>query len=175
MWSYMEFEVSGLLFRKVILPDNLPGSLYLHPMPGRYEDISTFVFEIEKRDIQTIICLPSSDEIACISPEYINLINDEKRTFTIDLFPISDFGVPDKPDAFLKLAKKYAEYLKKGESILVHCRMGIGRTGLFGVVLLMAAGIPRIDAENLIRNAGAGPQTRTQKDLLLWAEHVLKE
>ncbi|HQB99707.1 MAG TPA: tyrosine-protein phosphatase, partial [Methanospirillum sp.] len=65
--------------------------------------------------------------------------------------------------------------LKKGESILVHCRMGIGRTGLFGVVLLMAAGIPRIDAEDMIRNAGAGPQTRAQKDLLLWAEHALKE
>jgi len=171
----MEFDASGLLFRKVALPDHLPGSLYLHPMPGRYEDISTFVSELEKRNIQTIISLPCFDEIASISPEYMALIRDGDRTMTIDCFPISDFGVPDRPDDLLKLAKKYAEHLKKGESILIHCRMGIGRTGLFAVVLLMAAGIPRIKAEKLVRSAGAGPQTRAQTDFLLWAEQSFRE
>jgi hypothetical protein len=33
--------------------------------------------------------------------------------------------------------------------------MGIGRTGLFAIVLLMALGIPRIEAEQIIRNAHA--------------------
>lgn len=170
----MEFEASGLLFRKVTLPDHLPGSLYLHPMPGRYEDICTFISELEKRNIRTVISLPCLDEIASISPDYMDLIRDETRTITIDCFPISDFGVPDRPDDLLKLAKKYAEHLKKGESILVHCRMGIGRTGLFAVVLLMASGIQRTKAEKMVRSAGAGPQTRAQTDFLLWAEQALR-
>lgn len=173
MWSCMEFEASELLFRSVALPKHLPGSLYLHPMPGRYEDFQDFVQELEKRNIHTIICLPCFDEIASISPEYMAFIQDEKRTCTIDCFPISDFGVPNHPDAFLALARKYAECLKAGESLLVHCRMGIGRTGLFATVLLMAAGIPRHDAEKIIRNAGAGAQTRAQTEILLWAEQAL--
>ncbi|MCA1915961.1 protein-tyrosine phosphatase family protein [Methanospirillum hungatei] len=171
----MEFEAKGLLFRKVALPDHLPGSLFLHPMPGRYEDIGTFLSELEKRNIQTIISLPGFDEIASISPEYMDLIRNEDRAITIECFPISDFGVPERPDDLLKLAKKYAEHLKKGDSILVHCRMGIGRTGLFAVTLLMASGIERSLAEKIVRSAGAGPQTRPQADFLLWAEQALRE
>jgi len=165
---------SELLFRKVIFPDHLPYSLYLHPMPGQYEDMSSFVSGLEKRNIRTIICLTSCDEIARFSPEYLVYVKDETRRCAIEWFPISDFGIPEDTNACVDLARKYAQHLREGEAILVHCRMGIGRTGLFAIVLLMALGIPRIEAEQIIRNAHAAVQTRAQIELIRWAEHILQ-
>jgi len=169
------FDPSGLLFRKVSLPDSLPGSLFLHPMPGRYEEISTFISELENRNIRQIICLPSREEIAEISPGYLAFIKDEERRCAIECFPISDFGIPDCPQTFLDLSKKYAKQLQTGESILVHCRMGIGRTGLFAVTLLMASGLSRKKAIEIIRMSGAEPQTHAQNDLLIWVESHINE
>lgn len=168
-------ELSSLLFRKVSLPEYLPGSLFLHPMPGKYEDIATFEHELKKRNINYIICLPDMDEIAEVSPQYLTYIHKPDREISIECFPISDFGVPEHPEKFLILAKKSSELLIKGESLLVHCRMGIGRTGLFAVILLMTAGVCRVDAEHIIRNAGAGAQTYAQKQIIYWADDHLNE
>lgn len=106
------FDLSRVLFRKVSLPDSLSGSLFLHPMPGKFEDISTFISELEKQNIRQIVCLPNREEIAGISPGYLAHIKDEQRTCANDCFPRSDFGIPDSPQAFLDLSKKYAKQLQ---------------------------------------------------------------
>lgn len=166
----MAKQWDGLLFRRVSLPDYITGKMYLHPMPGRFEKITQFVNELEQKNIRKIICLTGLEEISRISPDYHALIKKHHDNFHIECFPIPDFGVPDDPEAFLRLARLSSDQVKTGEAVLIHCGMGIGRTGLFGVLLLMVSGLTRKDAEFAIQSAGAGVQTNSQKEFISWAE-----
>lgn len=51
-------------------------------------------------------------------------------------FPIPDRGVPPSKEAVAELATDIIAALDKGQSVAVHCRQGIGRSGL------IAGGIP---------------------------------
>ena len=45
------------MLRLVPLPTSIPGKLYLHSMPGRYEPFERTVAEIRMRGITEVICL----------------------------------------------------------------------------------------------------------------------
>ena len=45
-------------------------------------------------------------------------------------FPIPDRGVPTSMPASLGLLKNIADALEHGKNVAVHCRQGIGRSGL---------------------------------------------
>lgn len=57
-------------------------------------------------------------------------------------FPIRDRGTPESVQAFLALADEIAASVKVGASIAVHCRAGIGRSGLLAGSILLRLGIP---------------------------------
>lgn len=158
-----------LQFRSVDLPKSVTGRLFLHSMPGMRESFSEFVLIAQKENIQKIVSLTGMDEINFYSPEYAEFIESSSRP-SVKIFSIPDFGVPDTLDSFINLIRIYCDFLKKGENILVHCRMGIGRTGIFAVALLIAIGFTQYEAESIIRKAGAGPQTREQRALLSQVE-----
>ncbi|MBC9912556.1 protein-tyrosine phosphatase family protein [Chitinophaga varians] len=50
-------------------------------------------------------------------------------------FPIKDRGIPSHPNEFIKLLSKKID---EGATVVIHCRMGIGRSSIIaGSVLLM--------------------------------------
>jgi protein-tyrosine phosphatase len=55
-------------------------------------------------------------------------------------FPIEDRSVPDSTSDYRDLVEGIADELSAGRSVAVHCRMGIGRTGLIAAGVLVRLG-----------------------------------
>lgn len=84
--------------------------------------------------------------------------------------PIPDRGVPD--EAF---ERRWAESgpelhsrLAAGERVLIHCRAGLGRTGMIAARLLVEAGLTPLQALNAVRRARPGTvETLPQEQYVL--------
>lgn len=81
--------------------------------------------------------------------------------------PIPDFDVPGTafetswPDVGMRLR----QHLAAGRKVLVHCRGGLGRSGMIAARLLAELGVPAADAVRQIRRARPGAiETDEQKD-----------
>jgi len=61
-------------------------------------------------------------------------------------FPIVDRGLPNSPQKFVSLADDLSERIHAGQSIAIHCRAGIGRSGMVAAALLMIDGSTAVDA-----------------------------
>lgn len=63
-------------------------------------------------------------------------------------FPIPDRQVPASEVRFTEALKKLDGQLSAGRNIVLHCRQGIGRTGLVAACLLLTKGV---DPETAVR------------------------
>jgi protein-tyrosine phosphatase len=57
-------------------------------------------------------------------------------------FPIADRGVPKATQTFRDFTTQLASDIRAGRGIAVHCRAGIGRSGLTAAAVLVALGHP---------------------------------
>jgi protein-tyrosine phosphatase len=55
-------------------------------------------------------------------------------------FPIPDRGVPSSAKAAVQLLKDLTHALEQGKHVAVHCRQGVGRSGLIAAGALVASG-----------------------------------
>lgn len=82
-------------------------------------------------------------------------------------FPIPDRGLP-KTDLALNLAAELYQEINAGKHIAIHCRVGIGRTGIIAGAVLLKSGRTSEEAFALISNARGiqVPDTEAQEDWL---------
>ncbi len=159
--------------RKLPLPTGIPGLLYLSGMPGRYG-----VFEAERdritgEGIDTVLCLTPLEEIERRSPAYAAAIKGGTLPWRQWIFPTPDFDAPGDQDAFLSQIRTAAEHIRQGGKLLIHCTAGIGRTGLAATCLLMALGVVRQTALEMVRAAGSRPEAPEQLALIAWVARRL--
>ncbi|MDF7824251.1 protein-tyrosine phosphatase family protein [Pontiellaceae bacterium B12227] len=147
-------------FRKVKL--KLPGSLYLHSMPGKEELLSTCFQALEEAAVDHIICLNPMEEIQARSPDYAKAIQSNTLPCGLIHFPLGDGGVPEDTEAFLNLARDVAEQLKAGTNFMVHCKGGVGRTGTMASCIVAALGQPL----SRVSDAGGKAETEPQQQLI---------
>jgi protein-tyrosine phosphatase len=115
--------------------------------------------------------------LSLLTPEEecdLDLIN-EARVVTGNGLVFRSLPIPDRqvPPSDSVLSKTLAEIdadLASGQNVVVHCRQGIGRTGLVAVCLLLTKGI---DPEEAIRRVSAArgltvPETEEQRR---WIDH----
>lgn len=157
-----------MLFRTVTLPPAVTGVLYLHSLPGRYEPLATVFTECKVLGISTIICLVPQDEISVKSPDYAQAIENHDFPCRLLWFPIADFGVPDDPASFVELVRSWAELLRQGHKMMLHCAAGIGRTGTAACCLALELGWSLEQAVAMVSAAGAGPERPEQEALVRW-------
>jgi len=86
-------------------------------------------------------------------------------------FPIPDRGVPDSPAVAVALLRELVFDLEQGKQIAVHCRQGIGRSGLIAAGALVMTGVP---AETALQTVSAArgltiPETPEQRR---WVERL---
>ncbi len=95
--------------------------------------------------------------------------------------PVLPFEVPDREasvdrDGFWNLARAVAQRLSAGQTVLLHCAGGVGRTAMLAVCVLIALGEAAGDARRLVSCAGSTVETRPQSDLIAWcAEQGISE
>lgn len=154
------------LFRRVDLPADVPGALYLHSLPGRHEPLDACWREARRLALAAVVCLVPDDEILALSPEYHAALARAATPCEVWRFAIVDFGTPDDRDGFARLLARAAERLRSGDALLVHCAAGIGRTGMFAAGVLRRLGLDSATAAARVRAAGSWAERPEQADAL---------
>lgn len=150
--------------RRVKLPADITGTLWLGPMPGRLRRLADDLADLSRQQVARIICLTPSEEIALKSPDYA--ARQSELGMPVTRFPIGDFGVPEDGGGLKALAEGAAHDLRSGKALFVHCAAGIGRTGMVSTCILVALGLSGEAAIAAIAAAGSGPETDAQKHLV---------
>jgi len=80
-------------------------------------------------------------------------------------FPILDRGVPDSHESAAELASQIVKALHSGKNVALHCRQGIGRSGLIAAAALISSGL---DPETALQTIGRArgfevPETDAQR------------
>ena len=83
-------------------------------------------------------------------------------------FPIPDRGVPTSRESVAELASEIVDALEEGRSVAVHCRQGIGRSGLIvGGVLVVTGRDPVTALKTIAESRGLEvPETEEQRQWL---------
>jgi len=94
-------------------------------------------------------------------------------------FPIHDVRAPsrDRMKEFAALIKGLCRSLDRGDTVVVHCRGGLGRSGTVAACVLVAAGHSPEEAIALTKRARPGAiEVSAQEDWIgLYARHVAPE
>ncbi len=123
--------------------------------------------------LDTVVSLLEDEEAAQLQLADERGTAKSKRIEFIS-FPIPDRGIPASLPAVVSLFKRIAGALDKGENIAVHCRQGVGRSGLVAAGVLMSAGM---DADKAVKVVSAArgvtvPETPAQ---LEWLHRLASE
>jgi protein-tyrosine phosphatase len=156
------------MFRSVRLPDGVKGELFLHSMPGRYEEFDAAVCEIQNRKIDEVVCLATMEEISLKSPLYKNALQTKRHSWRQRMYSVPNFGAPSDKQDFLEFTRDLTRKLLSGKKLLIHCGGGIGRTGMLAVGLLMSLGVETDEARETVASAHSCPETTAQDRLLEW-------
>ena len=156
------------MFRSVELSPRIPGKLFLHSMPGRFEPIERVWHHLESEAVGAVVCLTERCEIELKSSRYAEALENGAVPCAVLAFEIREGGAPENRDAFWALAGDVADRLRSGESILIHCAGGVGRTAMLAVSVLMALGETMNEAESTVSRAGSTVETMAQIEMLSW-------
>ncbi len=77
-----------------------------------------------------------------------------------------NFGLAAQAEQFRPVIDAVADELLRGESVLLHCAAGMGRTGTVAACLLKRLGLDRAEALERVRAAGSNPESAAQSGLI---------
>jgi len=100
----------------------------------------------------------------------------EKHGIEFRAFPISDRTAPLIIDKGGELIKSIYAQMAEGKSIVIHCRLGIGRSGMLCAGVLIAGGASASNALSRVSEARGTevPDTPEQKIWLARLQHHFK-
>lgn len=137
-------------------------------MPGRFETIERAWHQLKSEAVGAIVCLTEQYEIQLKSSKYAEALEAGTVPCSVLAFAIREGSVPEDRGAFWALANEVANRLQSGETVLIHCAGGVGRTAMLAVSVLLALGEAMNDAESLVSNAGSTVETMPQIEMLSW-------
>jgi protein-tyrosine phosphatase len=155
-------------FRTVELPPAVPGKLLLSPMPGHVGGWNAFEARARNAGLGLVVCLTPREEMAELSPAYHAAVIEGAVAFRWLCLPLRNFGLPEDSAGFRAKVQDIAQALRQGESVMLHCAAGIGRTGSTAACVLKALGLDTEDALQRVRDAGSNPQNAQQSGLVAW-------
>ena len=135
-------------------------------MPGRFEPLEVFLQEIAGAEIGHVMCLVSDEEIARKSPDYLAAIQLDQLAAKLWRLEIPDYGMPENVGELRQMLDLIRDRLDDGESVVIHCAAGHGRTGMVSTLLLVRMGMSLDQAVETISLAGSAPDTKEQRQFL---------
>jgi protein-tyrosine phosphatase len=98
----------------------------------------------------------------------------QSRSIGFISFPIPDRGVPPSMPSARGLLRSIAEALDEGKSVAVHCRQGVGRSGLIAAGVLVSCGTD-VDKAIEVVSAARGQTVPETSEQLQWIRQLRSE
>jgi protein-tyrosine phosphatase len=86
-------------------------------------------------------------------------------------FPLPDRGVPASAPAVVSLIAAISDALETGKNVAVHCRQGVGRSGLIAAGALASSGLNPERAIEVVSSA-RGQTVPETPDQRLWVQRL---
>jgi protein-tyrosine phosphatase len=151
------------------IEESWPGKLAVSARPRGGDWLKDDITAWSRSHINAVISLLTPDEERELAlRDEAGEVRAHGMTFTS--FPIPDRQIPTSEAKWSEVLEKAARELSKGKNVLVHCRQGIGRSGLAAACLLVKKGMSPgavIEAVSAARGVSI-PETVEQRD---WIEH----
>ena len=116
------------------------GKLLLASRPRGGDWLEEEVEAWRRYGVDTVVSLLTTEE-----ERELDLLREgaeaRRRDLAFVSYPIPDRGVPSEAMTFVQLLERIQGDLQQGKNVLVHCRQGIGRTGLIAASLLVRDGV----------------------------------
>jgi protein-tyrosine phosphatase len=137
--------------------------LAIMPRPRNGEWLADEIAGFRRAGIDTVVSLLEGQEARELG------LGDEQSLcegadMTYVSFPIPDRGVPGSAAAFAPLVGTLVLQLRSGDAVAIHCRAGIGRSGLLAGCVLGSLGVEPDSAFGMLSRARgvAVPDTDAQ-------------
>ena len=148
--------------------DIAPLRLALMPKPRGGEDLKDEIRAWRSAGLDTVVSLLESHEVRQLELRMeANFCAQHGIAFRS--YPITDRGTPSSKRQTHEFIDQLHGSLLAGKAVAIHCRAGIGRTGLVAGCLLHLIGVPRSDVFHMLSRARdvAVPDTVEQ---IKWVE-----
>jgi protein-tyrosine phosphatase len=115
------------------------GYLAVMEYPGLRQDAASEIEDIARQGVSHVVSLlEPAESIALGLEQEAALVNAASMSF--ESFPIEDMGLPRSVDDFASLSYRLYRLVDSGSSTLIHCRGGLGRSGLLAAAVLLHGG-----------------------------------
>jgi protein-tyrosine phosphatase len=141
-----------------------PGKLGVAARPRGGDWLSDEVANWRRQRIHTVVSLLTPEE-----EREFSLENEGEQTRSEGInfvaVPVCDRQVPDSESEIQAVVRQLDEDLSGGRNVLIHCRQGIGRSGLLAACLLINRGrSPEAALQDISEVRGAPvPETSEQR------------
>jgi protein-tyrosine phosphatase len=136
------------------------GELALSARPRGGDWLPDDIAHWQRSGINVVVSLLTPDE-----ERDLQLSDESQETRSQGLeflsFPIPDRDVPASEPELGRLLERISQKLSSGKKVLVHCRQGIGRSGLVAACLLVKRGISPGAAVEIVSHTRGVPVPET--------------
>ncbi len=128
------------------------------------------------REVDYLVSLLESAEIWELGLEKEKTLCEEQGIQFIN-FPIKDINTPNNSNEFIRLAGELANRMQEGKKVVIHCRMGIGRSSMLAAAVMIKLGMKGEDVFDIISKYRKMqvPDTKEQREWVINIEEQLRE
>jgi protein-tyrosine phosphatase len=145
-----------------------PGRLAISGRPRGGDWLEDEVKGWRMAGIETVVSLLTPDEIEELGLSEESRLSAEQGIRFVNL-PIPDRGLPTSSEKASRVVSDVFRDIQRGRTVAIHCRQGIGRSGMIAAALLVEQGKDPIEAITLVTRARGltVPETPEQRDWVL--------
>ena len=139
-----------------------PGRIVVAPRPRGGDWLSDAIGHWQQAGIETVVSALTPEE-----EQELDLTNERKAVEARGLrflsLSIPDRDVPPSRAAVIAVAATVKHDLSRGKKVLIHCRQGIGRSGMIAACLLIDSGVPVEEALQTLSSKRGLPVPETEE------------
>lgn len=137
------------------------GTLCIMPKPDGY-NLEEAIAHFRLLGINRVVSLLENHEIKRFGLEQEGALCD-RHGIHFTHFPITDSQLPQDLKTFQLLVKGLHTELTQGSNVTIHCRAGIGRTGILAACILRRDGCEPEAAIQMLSHARGFPMPETER------------